>query len=166
MYEQNLRTHQPLSDEFVTSVLAKVQTDELGTLVRKYVYILFLGFKHFNKNKHKKSKVATVGTARSEMRLLASMYRTARTYNTFDDRHGNIIDLFIRENFHHLSDAVLEMSHGKEAGLRQTVFYLIKKPCKRLRDKIFIKTKEELLKEIHSFLKYVKSSEDIFLSST
>ena len=170
MYEQNLTTQQPLSDEFVTSVLAKVRTDELGTLVRKDVYILFLGFKHFNKNKHKKSKIATVRkTARSEMRLLASMYRTARTYDGFDDRHGNIIDLFIRENFNHLSDAVLEMSHAEEgemkAGLRQTIFYLIIKSCKRLRDRFFIEKKEELSKEIDSFLKSVKSSEDIFLSS-
>ncbi|XP_057296732.1 uncharacterized protein LOC130625649 [Hydractinia symbiolongicarpus] len=170
LLEDCLLTSTRLSDEFIIDVLGKVRDDELGGIVRKDEFILYLGYKHYNKNKHKKSKIATVRkTARSEMRLLAQMYKAAISFAGFMGTNGNVIDLFCRENFHHLCDAVemiTQRETGKmKAGLRHKAYYLIIKSCKRLRDRFFIEKKENLSNEIDSFLKSVKSSEDTFLTS-
>jgi hypothetical protein len=169
MFEYSLLGTSNFSEEFLTKVLSKVRDDELGSCLRQDEFILYLGFKHYNKNKHKKSKIETVRkTSRAEMRLLANIYMTSKSYQGFVSNNGSILDLFCRDNFYCLTDAVQELSEADgemKAGLRHTAYYLIIKSCKRLRDRFFIEKKEELSKEIDSFLRSVKSCEDIFLSS-
>ncbi len=150
-------------------MLSKVRNDELGQLLRQEELILYLGYKHFSKNKHKKTKIETVRkTARSEMRLLASLYSTAKSNQDFVNPNGTFLDLLNRENFYCLADAVQEITEKDgemKAGLRHTIYYLIIKSCRRLRDRFFIEKKDEVSKEIDALLKSIKSNEDIFLTN-
>lgn len=171
MFEHTLllQSSQKLSSEFLTTVLSKVRNDDIGNLVRQDEFILYLGQKYYLKNRHKKSKIGTVRkTARSEMRLLAKLYQTVKSYQSFLKVNDNLTDMFIRDNFYTLSDALDDITNnedGMKAGLRQKAYYLIIGASKRLRDKFFIEKQEDLSKEIGSFLAAVKSSEELFLSN-
>ena len=168
LYEHSLIANKKVSKEFATKVLSKLRSDELGKIVRNDDFILFLGQKYYNKNKHKKSKIDTVRkTTRGEMRLLANVYQVITSYQGFVSLHNNIVDLFCRDNFYNLCDAVEDIttSEGSKPGLRQKLFYLIVKSCKKLRDHFFVDKKEDLSNEIQNFLTAVKSSQEMFLSS-
>lgn len=82
LYEHSLVTNNQVSKQFAGKVLAQLRTDKIGKLVRNDKFILFLGEKYYNKNKHNKSKIDTVRkTTRGEMRLLAKLHQLITTYS-------------------------------------------------------------------------------------
>ena len=159
-----------VTEDFSSKVLEKIRHDEIGKLVRSEEMIIFLGLKQYNENKHKKSKIDAVRkSARGEMRLLGQIYHVATSLDGFAKINENLTDLFSRENFFNLVEALeqlTERENGRmKAGTRHKAYYLLVKSCKRLRDRFFIEKKEALSQEIESFLKAMKSSEELFLGS-
>lgn len=96
--------------------------------MRQDEFILYMDNKYWKKRKHKKAKVSTTKkTARSEMRLLAQLFMEATSFADFISSNRNITELFCRENFYHLADAVDKINERKsgkiKAGLRHKAYY-------------------------------------------
>lgn len=159
-----------LSSRFLQNVVAKLCDDELGFIIRNDEHILYLGDKFFSKIQHKVEKVSTVyKSVRADMRQLANLYRTLKTLEGFSDIRNNVLDMFVRDNFEDLCNAIdiVTMKEDKslKAGMRHNLYYLLVKSVKRLRDRMFLEKKEELSGELDKFLMCVKSNEDIIVSS-
>ena len=79
--------------------------------------ITFLGLKQYNKNKHKhkKSKIDAVRkSVRGEMRLLGQIYHVATYLDGFATINQNLTDLFARENFFNLAEALEQLTERKD----------------------------------------------------
>ena len=92
-----------LSKNFILKVLSTLRNDELGTICRKDEFILYIGSKLFSARSYKTEKMATVlKSVRTEMRTLAHLYRAFVSLEGVTKTYGNIVDMFLRENFDYL----------------------------------------------------------------
>ena len=77
---------------------------------------MYLGHKFYQKLKHKKEKKYSVTkSVRSDMRTLASLYLAFLSYAGITKNHENVLDMFSRENFDSLCDAVEEVTTNMHA---------------------------------------------------
>ena len=78
--------------------------------------------------------------------------------------YNNLLDMFFRNNFHYLTDAIdaytVKETNELKAGLRQNIFYIIKKGSKIMQNHFYIKDKDEIAKEIEFFLKCFHADEE------
>ena len=141
----DLLSSQHLSMEFVTIVLAKMRDDVVGKSIRQDEYIMYLGHKFYQKLKHKEEKIYSVTkSARSDTR--DALYLAFLSYAGITKNHENVLDMFSRENFDSLCDAVEEVITNEDktmkTGLRQNIFFLLIKSCKKLRDRLYLEKNE------------------------
>ena len=159
-----------ISEEFVQRVLIKVRDDQIGKMIRKESNILYIGNKLHQKLKHKKEKVSTIRSqVRTEMRILASLYIEFKSKPDVLLKFDNLLDLFIRENFNAMCDCFEIITTHEDgtikSGQRKNVYYMLVRTGKRLRDKLFQEKQDDLSNELNSFLRLLKSSEDVLLSN-
>ena len=103
------------------------------------------------------------------MRMLATIYMNFKYFEGIQETHNNCLDLFSRENFDFLSDSIENMTRledkGLKSGQRKKLYYMLKHSGKRLRDKLFQEKQDALSNELNSFLRILKSNQDILLSN-
>jgi len=139
--DQVTKKHKRLSQNFIKNVLSKLRNDELGAMVREDDNIVFLGNKFFKLNQHKDEKLPGIcRKVRSEMRSLASLYRSFQDIEDAHLTHHNILDMFCRENFDMLCDAIDEVTYNEDKslkpGARVNLYYLLLKSIKSMRDRM------------------------------
>ena len=157
------------SDDFTIHILSKLRNDDIGDTCRNDPTILLIGFKLFRKPSHKKEKFPTIcKSVRADMRSLGKIYKVSSSYEGFASQSGNSVDMFIRDNFDHICRAIeeitLDENHNRKPGLRQNIFYLVKKAVKIVKGYHYQKKNEDLCSELEKFLACFNSSEDLIVS--
>lgn len=145
-----------------------MRNDDIGVIVRKEELLMYLGDRFFKKNGHKTSKLpGVVKKVRADLRQLASLYQAFSSREGIVKTHGDFMDLFNRENFDHLCDAIdditlTEDNHVK-GGARLTIYYNLLKSSKKIRDKLFLEKKEDQYSEMSKFYEFLKNSEETII---
>ena len=158
-----------ISDEFKSRILSNIRDDEVGSICRNDEFLLIIGTKLFSKLKMKKEKLTSVNrSVRCDMRLLAKLYLTFKQIEGVSQEKDNCLDMFSRQNFEELCEAFDQVTYTEEKkmkpGLRQNLFYIVKKAGKILQAYSFMKCGEMLSKEIEKFLICFNGSEDELVS--
>lgn len=158
-----------VSDKFVDTILSKLISDEVATVIKNDSQIIFIGNKLYKKLSHKKEKLVTLrNQVRNEMRMLATLYINTKSLDGFKETHNNVLDLFDRDNFDHLSDAVENITKYEDqkmkAGQRKNYYYLLRRTGKKFRDRLYQMRDDALSNEVNSFLRVLKSNQDILLN--
>ncbi|MEO0685885.1 MAG: hypothetical protein AAFY76_12775 [Cyanobacteria bacterium J06649_11] len=103
------------------------------------------------------------------MRMLATLYVEFQSKEDAFIKFGNSVDLFIRENFDIMCDSIDIITKKEDgaikSGQRKNIYYMLVRSAKRLRDKLFQEKNDELSSELNSFLRLLKSNEDVLISN-
>lgn len=158
------------SGEFKTAILETLRKDKIQKLILEEEYILFLGQKYFEERNHKEAKKNNVRkSTRTEMRNLAILYQAFRTQDVQSNKHGNVLDMFDRENFFTLRNTVKDLNTCKESGRTKpgaihSTFYTLLRSSKALRDLLHLRKEDEISAEVAQFVKSLKTHEELFMS--
>lgn len=170
LYLDQFTKNKKLSQNFIENVLSKMRNDELGTIVRGDDHIVYLGNKFFKLNEHKGDKLPGVcRKVRSEMRSLASLYSSFKDSESCHQIHHNLLDIFQRENFDVLCEAIDDVTYDEDQmlkpGARVNLYYLLLKSIKSMRDRMFLEKNDVCYAELNAFYTYFKSNEETVRSA-
>ncbi len=167
-----------LQGDYMKEVIAKFRKGEDGTvyeLCTSDPILLQIGKKWWNKEKRKVDKRTEVRkSVMTDMRRIASVYSNMRkaeeTLGEMPDKTGNLSDLFRRNNFRHLEEAVeryttVESSEvsgtGIKAGLKLAVYYLLKAASKVLQGIYLIDDNDEGANDIVNWVVVLDLNKDL-----
>ena len=145
------------------NILAKIRNDEIGNLCRTDKIILLIGSKFYWKLKRKQDKAAEVfKSIRGDMRRLAHCYNVFKKQDRVNVVHDNSLDMFDRSNFQSLANAIdlytsKDDSGSIKAGLKENLYYLIKKAALVVQYTFFAEKRDAEATEIGNFLHSFKS---------
>lgn len=125
-------------------------------------------------------KVSVRQTKKNEVRkgVMTSMRRLSALYLLFlkqqeelgvvKQREGNVADMFIRANFTHLEQAVIEYTtkgfgnstDDLKHGLKTAIYYLIKKACKLIKGMYLIDDEDDKASDVDKFIDVFELSHD------
>ena len=99
------------------------------------------------------------------MRSLAHLLTHLRAQDGFKECHKNILDLFNRKNFYQTREAI-DIYTSKEddtlkAGLKQNLYYLLKRTSKILRGLMLEKARDDVCKDVGDFINLLELWDDI-----
>lgn len=116
----------------------------------------------------KKRSYPACRKVRSEMRSLASLYRSFKDHPDITEVTSDVLDMFNRENFDELCDSI-DVTYYEDnelkPGARLNLYYLLLKSVKSLRDRMYLSKNDEMYKELSALYKYFKSNEDTIRSA-
>ena len=153
-----------LDPGFLKNVLGKIRNDEIGKLCCTDVNIVYIGSKLYWKLHKKEDKAAEVfRSIRGDMRQLANCYNIFKQLDGIHSLNSNSLDKFNWSNFDQLSEAI-ELYTKREdlslkAGLKQNLYYLIKKSA-TLVYSFYSRKKEDEAAEISKFIQSFKRWQD------
>ena len=127
-----------ISDDFKANILGKFRNNDIGRLVRRDEVILKIGSVFYSKVKRKLDKASQVRrTVRLEMRRLGNLYNLFLKQDGIIQHHKNSLDMFASGNFDFVREAIEVYSTsetgGIKPGLKQNLYYLLKRSSKALR---------------------------------
>jgi len=154
-----------VSEEFRNQILSVFRDDEVARICRKDIAILKIGTVLFNKAKRKAGKLSQVKkSVRTDMRRLAHLFVVFRDNPRIKMENGNVLDMFDRTNFDALTDCINKYSTGEDLqlkpGLKQNLFYLLKRSAKILKGFFLSQKKDEEADEIDKFISLLEMMED------
>ena len=158
-----------LSDLFKKRILSTLRNDAIGKISMMDATILMVGSKLFRKLEMKREKRSSVDrSVRSDMRSLGSVYVEFKQMGGVQLLYGTCTDMFLRVNIGELFDSIDIVTYKEDktlkAGLRQNLFYLIKKAGKIIQAFSYMKGDEELASSVEKFLICFDASEDELVS--
>nr|XP_047134212.1 uncharacterized protein LOC124812135 [Hydra vulgaris] len=154
-----------LDPGFVRNVLGKIRNDEIGKLCCTDENIVYIGSKLYWKLHKKEDKAAEVfRSVRGDMRRLANCYNIFKQLDGIHALYSNSLDMFNRSNFEQLSEAI-ELYTKREdlslkAGLKQNLYYLIKKSATLVQYSFYSRKKDDEAAEISKFIQSFKGWQD------
>ena len=159
-----------LSDDFKVNILSKFIHNKVGRLCCKDETLLRIGLVFYGRIKRKIDKAVQVRkTVRTEMRRLANLYVLLLEEPNITQLYNNIHDLFLRPNFSSLRDAIDRYStsaSGKmKPGLKQNLFYLLKRAAKVLKALLVEGSRDVESAEIERFVEILELWEDYIFGS-
>ena len=99
------------------------------------------------------------------MRCLANLYTRLQELDGFKAKHKNILDLFCRKNFYWTREAIdiytIDENDRIKAGLKQNLYFLLKRSSKILRGLMLEKGCDDTVKEITDFVNLLELWDDI-----
>ena len=155
-----------INDDFKHHILGKLRDNAVGKICRKDKTILKIGMIFYGQVKRKFDKrVQLRNTVRLEMRRLGHLYSIfCRDEANITQVHNNAADMFCRQNFKHLREAIniysTSTSGNMKPGLKQNLLYLIKRSVKALKATLLAENKDKDADELDKFLQIFKLWED------
>lgn len=99
------------------------------------------------------------------MRILGHIYTQLLLQDDITHQYHNALDIFIRENFPKLRTAIDSYTSNEDdsvkAGLKQNVYYLLKRSAKTLRAMQLEEGKEDVAKKVSQFVELLELWDDI-----
>ncbi|XP_041456679.1 uncharacterized protein LOC121408987 isoform X1 [Lytechinus variegatus] len=146
---------------FAQEVLAKFRKSEVSTICKNDKVLLTIGRRLWEKKRKKINKDDNRKSVMTDMRRLGRLYlefrKTEDTLGELPIKRGDISDVFQRENWVHLEQAV-ESCTIKEDGktikvaLKLGLLYLIRNACKILKGTYLIQDEDSRAEDIDKFL--------------
>ena len=155
-----------ISDEFRKNILSKFRSDATGEMCRKDATIIRIGAVFYNREKRKLEKSVEVRkSVRNDMRRLANLYRIFIKQSPIDQEHSDAADMFNRVNFDNLKESIelftaKKNSSGIKPGLKQNLFYLIKRTAKILKGIFLTQKRDDQADEVDKFVSILEMFED------
>ena len=159
-----LQCDEDYAGEFVKDILNKFRQDRVGKVCTTDSVLLKLGRRLWYKQKRKADKKTEVRrSVMTDMRRLASLYLhmvdKEQTLGALPIKEGNLSDLYRRNNFRHLEEALdvytsLENSESSQikAGLKLGLYYLIKSSSKILKALYLIEDNDKQAADVDKFV--------------
>ena len=153
-----------------TEILKSFHDDQVGKLCRTDTTIKLIGSKSWEKEKTKVDKFDEVRkSVMGDMRTIATLYFEFKS--RFPGSTNDSIDMFQRQNFDYLKEAIIEMTTKEETpdgvnvkyGLKSTIYYLLVRAAKVLEGEALTRRgseAEEEAKEMVQFAKIMKHHEN------
>lgn len=161
------------SDGFLHEVLCKLREDEIGLKCREDSVICFIGKRLWTQSKRKADKKNEVRKGvMTSMRRLSALYllflKQQEELGVVKQREGNVADMFIRANFTHLEQAVIEYTtkgfgnstDDLKHGLKTAIYCLIKKACKLIKGMYLIDDEDDKASDVDKFIDVFELSHD------
>ena len=149
-----------INKNFEKNILLKLRSDAIGNICRTDETILRLGSKFFWKVKSKEDKSMEVYKGvRGEMRCLAKCYNIFLKEEGVKHTYKNSLDMFSRTNFEQLSNVIEKISTKKDgikAGLKQNLYYLIKKSATVMQYFFYAEKRDAEADELNKFINVFK----------
>ncbi|PIK36317.1 hypothetical protein BSL78_26845 [Apostichopus japonicus] len=158
------------SESFMENVLNRFRPDEVGTLCTKDPVVLMIGKRLWEKQKRKMDKKTEVRrSVMTDMRRLSALYlemkTTEKVLGEFPCKNGDAGDIFKRNNFRHLEEAISslttsESSSGSDlkAGLKLGIYYLLKSAAKIMKGTYLIDDQDNLAEDVDKFVQVLELS--------
>ncbi|XP_071500912.1 uncharacterized protein [Diadema antillarum] len=160
-----LQLAQSLDGQFLSEVLGRFRTDEIGLLCQQDEVLIDIGRRLWNKQKKKMDKRAGVRkSVMTDMRRLAGLYLalkdTQEKLGPLPVHAQNVSDLMQRSNFRHLEEAIEKFTEREEstegggikAGLKVGLFYLLKSSSKILKATFLMADQDGEAEQIDRFI--------------
>ena len=154
-----------ISEEFRINILSKFRSDHVGEICRKDPTIIRIGSVFFHKEKRKVGKAIEVRkSVRTDMRRIANMYVIFCQQEGTELEHGNALDMFNRSNFSNLCQSIEQYTTTADcqikAGLKQNLFYLLKRASKVMKGYFLTNKKDDQADELDKFVSVLEMMED------
>ena len=156
-----------ISEDFKVSVLAALRDGEVKNLIVNDELLLIIGNRLYNKIKRRKGKeMEAIKVVRADLRRLGNLYRLFLQHGA-EQIHGSVLDMFARQNFEVLRDAITELTSDEEnnlkCGLKHILHYTIKSAALILKGTFLTRERDDLSTNIDNFLTIFKlNKEEIF----
>ncbi|XP_057316739.1 uncharacterized protein LOC130657748 [Hydractinia symbiolongicarpus] len=152
-----VKEHDGYNPVFLDRIVAKFRNDSIGKICRTDKTILLIGSCFFWQLKGKRDKVFEVSrSVRQDMRRIAHCYNHFKVKKDVLHTHNNSHDMFNRRNFDFLASSIEEYTKSStdemKAGLKENLFYLIKRAAQVLQFYLFNQGKDEEAEEVGRFL--------------
>ena len=164
-----------LGGDFLKEIVSKFregEDSEVYDLCIKDPVLLQIGKKLWNKHKRKEDKRTEVRkSVMADMRRLASLYSKMKkvqdTLGEMPVKDGNISDMYKRNNFRHLEEAIdvytsrTVAGTGIKAGLKIALYYLLKSTSKILRGMYLIDDQDEKSSDVANWVVVLEMNKDL-----
>ena len=160
-----LQCDEDYGGQFVSDVLIKFRQDKVGKVCTSDAVLLKIGRRLWYKQKRKVDKKVEVRkSVMTDMRRMANLYLhmldQEEQLGPFKKKEGNISDLFVRGNFHHLEQAMdVYTSRGDsgegddvKSGLKSSLYWLLKSSSKILKALYLIEDADQQADNIDTFV--------------
>ena len=155
----------------INRILSKFRNDDVGNMSRKDEKILLVGSKLYKKLTFKKEKISTVAkSVRSNMRILGKLHLYFKSIDEAVSLYGNSVDLFLPQIFEVVCagiDTITLKEDGEriKPGLRQNIFYAIKKAVKIIRAHHAMKANDDIVAQLERFQLGFNDAKDFLVST-
>ena len=154
-----------LSEEFKKNILSHFRTDKIGEICLRDITILKIGSVFYDKEKRKLDKVMEArSSVRNAMRQLAHLYNLFSEHKNLPIQSNDSSKMFLRSNFFALRESIdiftKKADSGIKAGLKQNLFYLIKRAAKVLKALYLSEANDSDASETDKFVSVLEMWED------
>jgi hypothetical protein len=146
-----------VSEDFKVNILSRFMSDTVGQMCRSDSAIITFGSRLYEKLKRKKDKQAEVKkSVMTDMRRIAALYTEFKSRANTPPTLVGSEDMLIRRNFSVLTESIfaytLTDTEETKAGLKNALFYLIKKFAKIQKAVSLMNDNDQNAAEIDKFL--------------
>ncbi|XP_030840614.1 uncharacterized protein LOC115923643 [Strongylocentrotus purpuratus] len=157
--------------DFVTDILSRFQNDDVGNTCRTDKVIVNVGHRLWTKHRSKKDKKLEVRkSVMADMRRLATLYtefkKKHEVHGTADLTMGHAGDMFSREHFESLTEAIQTLTYdeteGKlKPGLKLCLYFVLKKASKITKASFLVSRLDEDASEIDKFVEILDLNQNL-----
>ncbi|KAJ8027169.1 hypothetical protein HOLleu_32230 [Holothuria leucospilota] len=163
-HDQDFNTH------FANDILCRFQKDAVGKLCINDSWLTKIGKRLWEKQRSKINKKTEVRkSVMTDMRRLAALYlgmqKAEEELGELPAKEGNVSDLFKRTNFPHLEISISNYTSSEisepnsvKAGLKLSLYYLLKSAAKIVKGTYLIEDKDELSNNVDKFVSVLELS--------
>ena len=157
LYLINEEIDKEVSSDYRKHVLESLRADELGNLCRTDKFLIVFGTRMYYNKFHQKEgrEQDSLKSIRAELRRLGRLYEFFAQYDAVK-KFGNVMDMFQRNNFEALRDAVSEYTKNEnkkpKPGLKHLLQYTIKNAATIFKGKFLENNQDEEAQNIDKFL--------------
>ena len=160
-----------VTSEFKEDILSGFQEDDIGNLCRSDHHICMFGARIFDKMKRKQDKKFEVRrSVMTDMRRMATLFHEFKLLNPNHDSESSA-EMFDRKNFDTLHEAINQVTQKDpssepgnhstlKAGLKISIFYLLKKMAKVLKGSYLVSCKDQKAQDIDKFIDILTLNKD------